>query len=120
MKIPFTGGCMCGAVRYECSAEPVFMGNCHCRNCQRVTGTAFAAVILVPRNAVTITGDVKYYETTGIAGASSIVASAQFAVLNYLARCLNSWASQQAALMTQAGFNLSWIFTQPVLNIGIT
>ncbi len=68
MKIPFTGGCLCGAIRYECSAEPILMGNCHCRDCQQATGTAFAAAILVPRNAVTITGDVKYYETTGDSG----------------------------------------------------
>lgn len=65
MKAPFTGGCMCRNIRYKCSAEPIFMGNCHCRDCQRATGTAFAAAILVPRNAVTITGDVKYYEVTG-------------------------------------------------------
>ncbi|WP_422394269.1 GFA family protein [Nostoc flagelliforme] len=42
---------MCGAIRYECSAKPIIMGNCYCRNCQRATGTAFAATILVPRNS---------------------------------------------------------------------
>lgn len=68
MKVPFTGGCLCKAVRYECSAEPVFMGNCHCRDCQKATGTAFMAAILVPRQAVSITGDVKYYEVTGDSG----------------------------------------------------
>jgi hypothetical protein len=68
MKTPFTGGCMCGAIRYECSSEPIFMGNCHCRDCQQATGTAFAAAILVPRSAVTITGDVKYYDVTGGSG----------------------------------------------------
>jgi hypothetical protein len=68
MKTPFTGGCMCGAIRYKCEREPIIMGNCHCRDCQRATGTAFAAVILVPRNAVTIAGEVKYYEVTGDSG----------------------------------------------------
>src|SRR3712207_749693 len=68
MKIPFPGGCMCGNICYECSAEPIVMGNCHCRHCQRATGTAFAAGILVPRNAVTIIGDVKYYDVTGDSG----------------------------------------------------
>ena len=29
--MPFAGGCACGAIRYECSAEPLFMGNCHCQ-----------------------------------------------------------------------------------------
>jgi hypothetical protein len=68
MKIPFTGGCMCGAIRYECLAEPIFMVNCHCRDCQQATGTAFAAGMLVPRDAVKIVGDVKYYDVVGDSG----------------------------------------------------
>jgi hypothetical protein len=68
MKVPFTGGCMCSAIRYECSAAPIWMGNCHCRDCQRATGTAFAAALLVPRSAVMITGEVKYYEVIGESG----------------------------------------------------
>ncbi len=68
MKAPFTGGCMCGAVRYECSTEPLAMGNCHCRDCQRATGTAFAAALLVPRDGITITGEVKYYDVMADSG----------------------------------------------------
>jgi hypothetical protein len=68
MNIPFTGGCMCGAIRYECTAEPIVMGNCHCRDCQQATGTAFAAGILVPADAVTIVGDVKYYDVIADSG----------------------------------------------------
>ena len=68
MKIPFTGGCMCGAIRYECLVEPIFMGNCHCHDCQRATGTAFAAAILVPRDPVSIAGEVKYYDIKGGSG----------------------------------------------------
>ncbi|WP_448287141.1 GFA family protein [Phormidesmis priestleyi] len=68
MKTPFTGGCMCGTIRYACSAAPVFMVNCHCRDCQQATGTAFAAGLLVPRDAVKIAGDVKYYDVVGDSG----------------------------------------------------
>jgi hypothetical protein len=68
MTVRFTGGCMCGAVRYECAADPIAMGNCHCRDCQRATGSAFAAAVLVPGSAVNITGEVKYYEITGDSG----------------------------------------------------
>lgn len=32
------GGCYCGALRYEASGEPVFKGQCHCRECQFITG----------------------------------------------------------------------------------
>lgn len=62
------GGCMCGAVRYECTAAPLFMGNCHCRDCQQASGSAYAPAIGVPRSAVKITGDVKYYESKADSG----------------------------------------------------
>jgi hypothetical protein len=68
MAANFTGGCMCGAVRYVCSAEPLVSGNCHCRDCQRATGSAFAPAILVVTNALNITGDVQYFETMGGSG----------------------------------------------------
>lgn len=68
MKVPFTGGCLCGAIRYEVAVEPIMMGNCHCRDCQKSTGTAFAAALLVLHNAVTIAGDVKYYDVIGDSG----------------------------------------------------
>jgi hypothetical protein len=38
-----TGGCGCGAVRYEVGAPPVAAGYCHCTRCQRRTGTAASA-----------------------------------------------------------------------------
>jgi hypothetical protein len=70
MKAPFSGGCACGNIRYECLAEPIVVGNCHCRDCQQATGTAFAAAMLVPRHAVKIAGEVKYHEVIGDSGAT--------------------------------------------------
>ena len=61
MAAPFMGGCMCGAVRYECSAEPLMTANCHCRDCRRSSGSPFASVLLVPQDAVKITGEVKWF-----------------------------------------------------------
>lgn len=47
-----TGGCLCGKIRYSADAEPAFVGLCHCHDCQKFTGSAFAAVIGLPKSAV--------------------------------------------------------------------
>jgi hypothetical protein len=62
MPTPFTGGCACGAIRYECSAEPLLSANCHCRNCQRASGSAYASPLFVPTPAFRfLKGEPKYY-----------------------------------------------------------
>ncbi len=38
----YEGGCLCGSVRYKATSAPFWAGHCHCRNCQRHTGAAFA------------------------------------------------------------------------------
>ncbi len=35
------GGCSCGAIRYKLTNTPLIVHACHCRDCQRVTGSAF-------------------------------------------------------------------------------
>lgn len=45
-SLPLTGGCMCGGVRFEVSEPLVGALYCHCKRCQRRTGTAFSASAL--------------------------------------------------------------------------
>lgn len=69
MPAPFSGGCLCGAIRYESRAEPLFSINCHCRDCQRTTGTAYAPVLAVPRDALSISqGEPTYYTSQSDSG----------------------------------------------------
>ena len=63
-----SGRCSCGAVTYECSATPVVQGNCHCSECQRMTGSAYSATLYVPESSVKINGDVKYFTRPGGSG----------------------------------------------------
>jgi hypothetical protein len=48
---PFTGGCACGAIRYESTATPVLMLHCHCRDCQRASGGPFSSFVIVTAEA---------------------------------------------------------------------
>ncbi|MBW2275479.1 MAG: GFA family protein [Deltaproteobacteria bacterium] len=49
------GGCLCGAVRYLCSEAPVQVYHCHCRDCQKASGAAFATCLVVSESAVDVT-----------------------------------------------------------------
>lgn len=51
-----SGGCLCGAVRYHCDEPPLMQGTCHCRDCQRETGSAFATLMIFRRETVEISG----------------------------------------------------------------
>ena len=62
------GGCLCGKIRYRADAEPAFVGLCHCHDCQKFTGSAFAAVIGLPKTAVTVTGNLKGFTKWGDSG----------------------------------------------------
>lgn len=50
----FTGGCLCGAVRYEVRGEPVRAANCHCDDCRRATGASFATNVFVKEDDLVI------------------------------------------------------------------
>jgi hypothetical protein len=50
------GGCACGAVRYALESAPMFVHCCHCRDCQRQTGSAFVLNALIETASVTVSG----------------------------------------------------------------
>lgn len=52
-----TGQCLCGGVRYECTEAPLMMGTCHCRDCQRNSGSAFATLMIFKKENVSFTGE---------------------------------------------------------------
>jgi hypothetical protein len=63
-----SGSCACGAIRYECDADPLIMMNCHCRDCQRASGSAYAAIVVVPKAATQIRGELRYHKVVGHSG----------------------------------------------------
>jgi hypothetical protein len=51
---PAEGGCACGFVRFRLKTEPLFVHCCHCRWCQRETGSAFALNAMIETNRVEV------------------------------------------------------------------
>jgi hypothetical protein len=64
-----TGGCLCGAIRYESTGAPVFSLLCHCRDCQRASGSAYNAAMRVPAAGFRVTrGAPKLFVKTADSG----------------------------------------------------
>ena len=62
-----TGGCLCGAVRYEADKSSYRTGCCHCRMCQKATGAPFVSLVQIPREAFRYTtGEPKYFNASEI------------------------------------------------------
>lgn len=58
----FTGGCLCGALRYEANAAPTFMGYCCCDDCQKASGSGYIPFIGFPGGALKVTGPHTLYQ----------------------------------------------------------
>jgi hypothetical protein len=73
-----TGGCMCGAVRYELTSEPFDCGWCHCRTCQLSSGTPAQPFASIKRGDWVV-----------ISGADSLrsVRSSNFGQRSFCAQC---------------------------------
>ena len=68
----FTGGCLCGAVRYEMKGAPLVAGHCYCPDCRRVSGTGFIPFLAVTRDQVAVTGETFSHAATGRSGGKAI------------------------------------------------
>jgi hypothetical protein len=66
--VDIKGSCTCGKVTYSATAEPIFVGVCHCTVCQKATGSAFAGVVAVPADTVHVTGETTQFDGVGDSG----------------------------------------------------
>ncbi len=57
----FTGGCLCGSVRFLASGRPYRVGICHCLDCRKHHGALFHASAIFARTAVAIQGETHDY-----------------------------------------------------------
>jgi len=65
----FTGSCLCGKVKYECTRKPESATYCHCDDCRKTTGSAFNVGVRVSvSDFKIISGEVKGYTKTADSG----------------------------------------------------
>ena len=65
MSKAYTGGCGCGALRYEMNGEPLLSTDCQCRQCQRDSGTGHGSYLTFARAAANVTGAAKSHDFVG-------------------------------------------------------
>lgn len=58
----YSGGCLCGAVRFTARGAPLRVGICHCLDCRKFHGALFHASAIFPEEAVEVAGPVERYE----------------------------------------------------------
>lgn len=63
-----TGRCLCGAVTYELSGDPIATAVCHCDHCQRQSGGAFSVNLIAHSSQLSITGTLRTYDERGERG----------------------------------------------------
>ena len=69
MSKAYTGGCACGAIRYEISGEPAFSNDCQCRVCQLKSGTGHGSYLtFADRESVRLEGKAKDWDIVGDSG----------------------------------------------------
>ena len=57
----FTGGCLCGAVRYE-GSDVQFGGDCYCTDCRKSSGTSHGSFMFMPADKLSVTGELTSFE----------------------------------------------------------
>lgn len=67
-----TGRCLCGAVRYRSPGPALFSIVCHCRDCQRASGTGGVPILGVPRTTFSCAGPVKQSRVPGGSGRQAV------------------------------------------------
>ena len=71
-EISITGGCLCGAVRYEAEGEPAMAGYCYCKDCQKASGSGFIPFMGFPASAIRFTGKTLQFVSKSARGTDAV------------------------------------------------
>ena len=72
VRTEYRGGCLCGALRWTGSGEPLYAGLCYCADCRKASGSAFIPFLAFPASALTFTGASRQYRSRSIRGSDAV------------------------------------------------
>ena len=68
----YTGGCLCGALRYEADGEPLYAGHCYCTDCQKASGSGFIPFMGFASSAVRVSGQTRQFRSKAASGGDAV------------------------------------------------
>uniref|UniRef100_B0T247 Glutathione-dependent formaldehyde-activating GFA n=1 Tax=Caulobacter sp. (strain K31) TaxID=366602 RepID=B0T247_CAUSK len=68
----YTGGCLCGALRYEARGEPLFMGHCYCADCRKASGSGFIPFMAFSADGLTFSAPTRTFVCTSARGGDAV------------------------------------------------
>jgi hypothetical protein len=68
----YTGGCLCGALRYEAEGEPLYAGHCYCADCRKASGSGFVPFMGFSSSAVRFSGQARQFTCKSAQGTDAV------------------------------------------------
>jgi hypothetical protein len=68
----YTGGCLCGALRYEATGEPTGAGHCYCADCRKASGSGFIPFLGFKSEAINFSGRVLQHRAKAAGGGEAV------------------------------------------------
>ena len=68
MTYPIAGSCQCGGVKYKLLEAPLFIAACHCRECQKLSTSAFSITAMVNASSVEFEGEMQDWSRPAASG----------------------------------------------------
>jgi len=72
MSARITGGCLCGALRYEATGEPNAMGHCYCADCRKASGSGFIPFMGFDAADIRFTGEARQFRSPAFSGGEAV------------------------------------------------
>jgi hypothetical protein len=68
----YVGGCLCGALRYEATGEPMYAGHCYCADCRKASGSGFIPFMAFASDAVRFSGQTRQFRSRAFRGGEAV------------------------------------------------